>query len=73
MTVRRTCPCVNLFAGWYQTGSQPNTSPDRSSGMDAAFIASTQCAAIVSGVQPFPRWTIRIGRGELNRYSGMPG
>src|SRR6201996_6831427 len=35
--------------------------------MKAAFMAGTQCSAIVSGVQPPSRCTIRIGRGELNR------
>src|SRR3954465_10200732 len=49
------------------TGSQLNTSPDRSSGMKAAFIAGIQCSAIVSGVHPSARCTTRIGRGELNR------
>src|SRR3954454_16210224 len=35
--------------------------------MNAAFIAGMQCSAIVSGVQPSDRCTMRIGRGELNR------
>src|SRR5580704_19615788 len=35
--------------------------------MNAAAIAGMQCSAIVSGVQPSDRCTIRIGRGELNR------
>src|SRR5690348_8580437 len=50
-----------------QSGSQWNTSPERSSGMYAAFRAGAAWEAIVSGVQPSARWMMRIGRGELNR------
>ena len=32
-----------------------------------AFIAGMQWSAMVSGVQPPSRWTMRTGRGELNR------
>src|ERR1700722_20412119 len=35
--------------------------------MNAVFIAGMQCSAIVSGVQPSARCTMRIGRGELNK------
>jgi hypothetical protein len=35
-----------------QSGSQSNTSPERSSGIYAAFSAGAACAAMVSGVQP---------------------
>jgi hypothetical protein len=50
-----------------QSGSQSNTSPERSSGMNAALSAGAAWAAMLSGVQPSARCTMRIGRGELNR------
>ena len=54
-----------------QSGSQSNTSPEWSSGMNAAFNAGAACAAMLSGVQPAALWTIRIGRGELNRMTSF--
>lgn len=47
--------------------TQGNACSDVSSGMNAACTAGMACCAIVSGVQPSARCTIRIGRGELNR------
>jgi hypothetical protein len=38
-----------------QTGSQLNTSPDRSSGMNEGFSAGKAISATCSGVQP-PSW-----------------
>jgi hypothetical protein len=50
-----------------QTGSHGNACSEVSSGINAARTAGIACCAIVSGVQPSARCTMRTGRGELNR------
>src|SRR5690606_29212095 len=51
----------------HQMGSQQKTSPERSSGKNELLSAGSMCSAIVCGVQPSLRWTLRIGRGWLKR------
>src|SRR5207248_9281877 len=51
----------------HYTGSQVNTSPDRSSGVSDCLKAPLSCASSFSGVQPSERCSTRIGRGCENR------
>src|SRR6202012_1225864 len=54
-------------AGLCQSGSQQNTSCERSSGVNWARMAGMAWAAIFSGVQPSALCTERTGRGCENR------
>src|SRR5262249_37336568 len=53
--------------GEHHTGSQPNTSPERSSGVNELANAPLSCRSRSSGVQPSERCSERTGRGWLNR------
>src|SRR5262249_10224175 len=49
------------------TGSQENTSVERSSGVKADASAPLSCWSILSAVHASARWSVRTGRGWLNR------
>src|SRR5207302_859154 len=51
----------------HQTGSQENTSADRSSGVSDCLKAPLSWASIFSGVQPSERCRTRTGRGCENK------
>src|SRR5262249_17432032 len=60
-------PRVGCLAREHHTGSQLNTSPERSSGVNEGAKAPLSCWSSCSGVQPSERCIARIGRGWLNR------
>src|SRR5262249_3460761 len=55
----------------HHTGSQENTSPERSSGVNEGAKAPLSCWSRASGVQPSARCNERIGRGWLNRKTSL--
>src|SRR5262245_23421118 len=55
----------------HHTGSQLNTSPERSSGVNEPANAPLNCWSRLSGVQPSERCSERIGRGWLKRNTSL--
>src|SRR5439155_4143361 len=73
MAPHRTTPRPSPTRGEGEdyTGSQENTSLERSSGVNEGASAALRWASSFSGVQPPERWIVRIGRGWLNRKTSL--